>query len=72
LLEALSERGFGDAQLSEIKRMINAEKSDLYDVLTYIAFALAPITREERVNTRKASIYSVYSDEKLRAIRGAN
>jgi type I restriction enzyme, R subunit len=66
LLEALSEKGFGDAQLVEIKRMVDAEKSDLYDVLAYIAFALAPITREERVNTRKDRIYSAYEDEKLR------
>ena len=66
LLEALSEKGFGDAQLAEIKRMVDAEKSDLYDVLAYIAFALAPISREERVNTRKARIYSAYDDEKLR------
>ena len=62
LLEALSENGFGDAQLSEIKRMIDAEKSDLYDVLAYIAFALTPITREERVNTRKGKILSPYDD----------
>lgn len=40
--------------------------SDLYDVLAYIAFALAPITREERVDTRKERIYSAYDDEKLR------
>jgi type I restriction enzyme R subunit len=46
-LERLSEKGYGDEQLSEIRRMIDAEKSDLYDVLAYIAFALAPITREE-------------------------
>jgi type I restriction enzyme, R subunit len=46
--------------------MVDAERSDLYDVLAYIAFALAPITREERVNTRKGRIYSAYEDEKLR------
>jgi type I restriction enzyme, R subunit len=45
--------------------MIDAEKSDLFDVLAYIAFALAPITREERVNTHKAEIFSHY-DDKLR------
>jgi type I restriction enzyme R subunit len=66
LLEALSEKGFGDTQLSAIKRMIDAEKSDLYDVLAYIAFALSPITREERVSSRKVRIYSYYSDDKLR------
>ena len=44
-LESLAEKGFGPEQLAEISRMINAEKSDLFDVLAYIAFALAPITR---------------------------
>jgi type I restriction enzyme, R subunit len=65
LLEALSDKGFGEQQLSEIKRMVDAEKSDLYDVLAYIAFALAPITREERVKTRRQRIFSQYGDEKL-------
>ena len=44
--------------------MINAEKSDLFGVLAYIAFALAPITRSERVETRRADIFSRY-DAKL-------
>ena len=34
--------------------MINAEKSDVFDVLAYIAFALAPITRSERVEAHAA------------------
>jgi type I restriction enzyme R subunit len=67
LLEALGEKGFGDVQLGEIKKLIDAEKSDLYDVLAYIAFALSPITREERVRTRKESIFAQYGDDKLRA-----
>ena len=49
LLEGLAEKGFGGEQLAEISRMIDAEKSDLFDVLAYIAFALAPMTRAERV-----------------------
>jgi hypothetical protein len=44
--------------------MIDAEKSDLFDVLAYIAFAKAPITREERVTTRRATIFAHY-DSKL-------
>jgi type I restriction enzyme R subunit len=65
-LEGLSEKGYGDEQLSEIRRMIDAEKSDLFDVLAYIAFALAPITREERVNARREQIFS-HHDRKLQA-----
>jgi type I restriction enzyme R subunit len=67
LLEALAEKGFGDVQLAEIKRLIDADKSDLYDVLAYIAFALSPITREERVRTRKGNIFAHYGNDKLRA-----
>jgi type I restriction enzyme, R subunit len=66
LLESLADKGYGDEQLSEIRRMIDAEKSDLYDVLAYIAFALSPITREERVNTHRQKIFSYY-DPKLQA-----
>jgi hypothetical protein len=48
-------RSAGADQLAEISRMINAEKSDVFDVLAYIAFASAPITRSERVDARKGS-----------------
>jgi type I restriction enzyme R subunit len=66
LLTSLAEKGFSGEQLAEISRMINAEKSDLFDVLGYIAFALTPITRSERVETRKSDILSRY-DQKLQA-----
>jgi type I restriction enzyme R subunit len=66
LLQGLSEKGFAGEQLAEISRMINAEKSDLFDVLAYIAFALAPITRLDRVATRKDGILARY-DPKLQA-----
>jgi hypothetical protein len=45
LLEEVADKGFGGEQLAEIGRMINADKSDLFDVLAYIAYALPPITR---------------------------
>lgn len=60
LLESLAEKGYGDEQLSEISHMINAEKSDIFDVLAYVAFALAPITREQRVSSHKTKILSQY------------
>ena len=64
LLEGLADKGFGGEQLGEISRMISAEKSDIFDVLAYIAFALAPITRSERVEARRGVIFSRY-DSKL-------
>lgn len=66
LLQRLAEKGFGAEQLSEIGKMVNAENSDVFDVLAYIAFALAPITRKDRVETRKNHILARY-DTKLQA-----
>jgi type I restriction enzyme, R subunit len=66
LLQGLTEKGFGSEQLGEIGRMINADKSDVFDVLAYIAFALPPITRLDRVQERRVTIMSGY-DPKLQA-----
>ncbi len=48
LLEGLAEKGFGEAEMAEMQLLIDAEKSDLFDVLAHVAFALTPLTREER------------------------
>lgn len=63
LLTGLEEKGYGREQLTEVRQMIDAEKSDLFDVLAYIAFAFAPVTREERVNRSKDRIYGRYHDK---------
>lgn len=63
LLAGLEEKGFGREQLSEVSRMIDAERSDLFDVLAYIAFAFAPVSREERVSSRKERIFERYADK---------
>ncbi|MBE9220628.1 EcoAI/FtnUII family type I restriction enzme subunit R [Dolichospermum flos-aquae] len=60
LLEGLSEKGYDAEQLTEISHLINAGKSDLYDVLAYIAYASAPISRRERVLAHKSLIFSKY------------
>jgi type I restriction enzyme R subunit len=63
LLAGLTEKGYGEEQLAEVRQLINAEKSDLFDVLAYIAFASAPITRAERVNSHKDRIFENYADK---------
>ena len=40
LLQGLAEKGFGKDQLAEMQRIIDAEKSDLFDVLAHVAYAL--------------------------------
>lgn len=42
LLGGLAEKEFGGEQLAEIHRIIDAEKSDLFDVLAHVAYAAAP------------------------------
>ena len=57
-LEKLEESGYGKDELSNLQKLINAEKSDLFDVLEYVSFAIKPITREERVVNSKSQIFT--------------
>jgi type I restriction enzyme R subunit len=63
LLEGLGEKGFGGAQLAEMQRIIDAEKSDLFDVLAHVAYALPPVTREERASHARADITKHFNDK---------
>ena len=56
LLEGLAEKGFGWGQLLEMQKIIDAEKSDLFDVLAHVAYAKAPETREGRAAHAKVFI----------------
>src|SRR5512141_3037464 len=47
-LRGLAEKGFGHEQLAEMQKIIDAEKSDLFDVLAYVAYAMPPLSRVER------------------------
>jgi type I restriction enzyme R subunit len=58
LIDGLAERGFAGEQLASIRRMIDAEASDLFDVLRYIAFTKAPLKRAERAEARRSDILS--------------
>ena len=61
LLQGLSEHGFGLDQLAEIQKIIEAEKSDLFDVLAFVAYAMAPLTREVRAANAKVYINSQFT-----------
>jgi type I restriction enzyme R subunit len=51
LLIGLGENGFGRDQLAEMQRIIDAENSDLFDVLAHVAYARAPLTRADHART---------------------
>jgi len=61
-LVKLEEAGYGKDELSNLQKLINAEKSDLFDVLEYVSFAIKPITREERVVNAKPQIFDGLGD----------
>lgn len=47
LLKKLDEAGFGNEQLTTLQKLIDADKSDLFDVLEYVLNSdIKPISRE--------------------------
>jgi len=56
LLDSLAEKGFGRDQLAQMQKIIDAEKSDLFDVLAHVAYAMPPVTREVRATQAKVYI----------------
>lgn len=63
LLAGLAEKGFGAEQMAEMQRIIDAENSDLFDVLAYVSYALPTLTREQRADMAKVQITSHFNDK---------
>lgn len=63
LLDKLSDAGYGHDELTELQKLVDAEKSDLFDVLEYISFNIQPMTREVRVSNTKDKILDGLSME---------
>jgi type I restriction enzyme R subunit len=59
LLEQLDEAGFGKDELTTLQKIIDAEQSDLFDVLEFIAYSQKPITREARVANAQKNIFAM-------------
>lgn len=63
LLEGLADKGFGKQQLAEMQKIIDAENSDLFDVLAHVAYALEPLTRKERADRAMALISGQFNSK---------
>jgi type I restriction enzyme R subunit len=63
LLQGLAEKGFGKEQMAEMQKIIDAEKSDLFDVLAHVAYALPPLSREERAAKAKVEISTHFNSK---------
>lgn len=56
-LEKIAAIGYGKDELEMLQKMIDAENSDLFDVLNYVSFLNPTISRIERVEQVKTTIY---------------
>ncbi|HEY4505821.1 MAG TPA: DEAD/DEAH box helicase family protein [Candidatus Paceibacterota bacterium] len=56
-LEKIAAIGYGKDELEMLQKMIDAEQSDLFDVLNYVSFLKPTISRVERVEQTKEKIF---------------
>ena len=62
-LDRIAELGFTLDQLENLQKIVNAENSDLFDVLAYVSFAKEPISREFRVRNTRPKIFAGLSEK---------
>ena len=62
-LDQLSDRGYDRDRLDDIRRLVDAPDSDLFDVLSYILFTNAPKTRHERAESVRGDGMEEAKDE---------
>ena len=63
LLEGMADKGFGRDQLAEMQKIMDAEKSDLFDVLAHVAYALPTLSRDERAAKAKVAISTHFNSK---------
>ena len=66
LLKELSGEGYNFDKLESMKELINANHSDVFDVLAYVAFKREVVSREERVSTASFKIRQIFEDKNQR------
>lgn len=54
-LGQLLDRGYDQDKLDDMRQLVDAKDSDLFDVLAYILFTSPPVTREERATAAEKS-----------------
>ncbi|MGN7874772.1 EcoAI/FtnUII family type I restriction enzme subunit R [Roseateles sp. 22389] len=55
LLTGLADKGFGRDQLTEMQKVIEADNSDLYDVLAHVSYGADPVSRADRAKAARAA-----------------
>ncbi|MGY6519359.1 MAG: EcoAI/FtnUII family type I restriction enzme subunit R [Lysobacteraceae bacterium] len=62
-IQRLSDMGYGRDRLDEMQRLIDAPNSDIFDVLAYVRFTLAPLARAQRVRSAASTGLNGYERE---------
>ena len=62
-MQGLAEKGYNRELLTDMQQIIDAQNSDLYDVLAYVAFALQPVPRTERAEHAKHGMDHQFTDQ---------
>jgi type I restriction enzyme R subunit len=62
LLMGLADKGFGHDALMEMQTIVEAENSDLFDVLAHVSFAAEPVSREQRAAAARSAAEMVLTD----------
>ena len=66
-IDQLSDRGYDADRLDDIRRLVDAQDSDLFDVLSYIMFTNPPKTRQARAD-RVRSEGMAETDDDMKAL----
>ncbi|MDC0333094.1 DEAD/DEAH box helicase family protein [Gammaproteobacteria bacterium] len=69
LISKLEKHGCSKDDLNKLRELIDAEDSDLFDVLQYIAYSNPAITRKERVDLAEDNIYQFINKDQVDFIR---
>jgi len=61
--QRLKDLGYDAERLDDMRRLIDAPHSDIFDVLAYVRFTLAPLSRKDRADSVKATGLGGYQRE---------
>ena len=62
-IQRLADLGYDSERLNDMRRLIDAPNSDIFDVLAYVRFTLAPLARSQRVQSAKSTGMEGYERE---------
>ena len=62
-IQRLVELGYDADRIEDMRRLIDAPNSDIFDVLAYVRFTLAPLTRSQRAEAARSTGLSGYEPE---------